>query len=80
MTKSLILILFISCSSLQKKEQEKQEHYSKSSVLQLVSTTYVKGCIDGIHLITPDRTYGVNLEKCKTLAKKHVLSIDELLE
>lgn len=78
----LVVSLFLfSCSSLTKEGPgDKEESYSKPSVLQLVSTTYTKGCMDGINLKGPKKTYGVNFKKCRELAIEHTEKIKNILK
>jgi hypothetical protein len=76
-----IFLLLSSCSSLTKEgPEDKEDSYSKPAVLQLVNTTYTKGCIDGVNLKNPKKTYGVNFKKCRDLAIEHTEKIKNILK
>ena len=81
--KFLILITLISCAHNKKEsvtELIKNEEVSKGSVLDLVRTSYQKGCIDGIKHEYPLKTYGRVFKLCLEKAKKHEKDISEILK
>ncbi len=91
MIKLSLLILSItlgSCQTAPKKSElgEKEgfdffeENISTSAVLNLGTTSFIKGCLAGLKTHVFERTNGKKLEFCKAAAHAHEMELRSLLE
>ena len=76
----LLLVLATGCASTQTSRPVEEDMFSTGSVLTLVQTSYIRGCIEGMNELRPDKTKGSRLNRCKVLSKKHEGDIRELLQ
>lgn len=91
MIKSIIIVAslaLISCQTAPKKSQlgEKEgfdffeENISTSAVLNLGTTSFIKGCLEGLKVHVFEKTNGKKLEFCKAAARNHEMELRSLLE
>ena len=78
--KLTVLLILTSCSQLPtNKETPKQGFEMTESILQLVKTSYSKGCIDGMNHLIPAKTKGIRLSICLKKASTHQVEIEKIL-
>ena len=76
----LLLALANGCATTQNSRPVEEDTFSTGSVLTLVQTSYIRGCIEGMNDLKSDKTKGARLDRCKVLSTKHEGDIRELLQ
>ena len=75
-----ILGLLCSCASVKKDHAEPAETFQLEEVSMLAKTSYIRGCIEGMNHLIPNKTKGHRLDICKIKAKKNYLEIKDILK
>lgn len=70
-----LLTLLTSCASFQESSE-----VSDGAIINLATTSYIKGCVDGKNDIYKIKTKGRRFERCKEMSKEHRKDITEILK
>ena len=69
MHRIFLLTLFCSCAS----------HVSNDAIINLATTSYIKGCVDGKNDIYKIKTKGRRLDRCKEMSIDHKKDLEDIL-
>ena len=73
MLRIFIFLLLSSCAST-------PNDTSHEAIVNLATTSYIRGCIDGKNDIYKIKTKGRRFDRCKELSRKHKIDLEQIFQ